>query len=221
MSALDVTMTQTEAAQVTSRIKLLLSSITETTDKLIGLIEQAEAGQAWQALGYASWTAYVAAEFRESLAGLARAERIPIVEKLSSTGMSTRSIAAVTDVGKSTIDRDLHQVSHTGTPALGTDGKVYLRNGRPTAAGMVDLAGDVPPVRPKPRRRPLPDAYRDAFEDLEKALGRLERLTGDERFAGNRERLAERYVAGRWPELIGRVAVVAAALCPGVNDAGT
>lgn len=233
MSALDIAMTETEAKQITSRIKLLVSSITEATDKVVSLIEQAEAGRAWRALGYPSWTAYVAEEFSAAVAGLARAERVPITAKLAETGMPVRAIASVTGISVGTVHNDIvtagvqrlntcpiEEVSSSPERPIttGMDGKTYVRNGRPTAVGMRDLADAVPPVRPKSRRRPLPDAYRDAFEDLEKALGRLERLTADDRFEDNRERLSERYETARWPELIGRVAVVAAALHPGVSD---
>lgn len=243
MSTLDIAMTETEARQVTSRIKLLVNSIADTWDKVVGLIEQAQTGKAWQALGYPSWTAYVAEEFSGAVAGLARAERVPITAKLAETGMPIRAIASVVGVGKSTITRDLdEQVSRTGTPVqragvqhlntsipetvntsspkpiTGMDGKEYVRNGRPTAAGMRDLAGAVPEVRRASRRRPLPDAYWDAVYDLDKALRRLEKLTADDRFDGNRERLAEQHSAERWPELIGRLALIAAALHPGVAD---
>lgn len=44
---------------------------------------------------------------------------------------------------------------------------------------------------PKPRRRPLPDAARDAGWDLRRAVERLERITADDRFATNREQVAD------------------------------
>ena len=75
MSALAVPMSADEAKRVTDRIRLLIGSIADHTGKVVGLIRQAEAGSAWHALDYPSWTAYVAAEFGEVLAGLARAER--------------------------------------------------------------------------------------------------------------------------------------------------
>lgn len=49
-----------------------------------------------------------------------------------------------------------------------------------------------PPVAPperKPRRRPLPDVYQDAFWELQKAVERLERLHRDDRFPANRHGL--------------------------------
>ena len=93
--------------------------------------------------------------------------------------MSTRAIASVTGVSNATVSRDRAGVANQ-TPVTGLDGKVYVRRGRPTSEGMQELAESVPAVR---RRRPLPDAYRDALATLEKTLARLERLHADDRFA--------------------------------------
>lgn len=202
MSALEVVMTESEATQTTARIKLLLSTITETTEKVVGLIEKAEAGRAWEVLGYPSWTAYVAAEFAESLAGLQRAERIPVVQKLSGTGMSTRSIAAVTGVSVGTVHSDVNasgvqslntSIAEVGDATIGTDGKSYprprsasfLASGKPDAATVEEFGRSVPQSAPRPRRKPLDRAYRDAVYDLQRAVERLQRLTGDDRFAAN------------------------------------
>lgn len=191
MSALEIPMTETEAKQTTARIKLLVSTITETIEKTVLLIERAEAGRAWEILGYTSWTAYVAGEFAESLAGLARAERIPIVAKLSGTGMSTRAIGEVVGVSHKTVVGDLRAGGTGGTTSTGTDGKTYprpatfLASGRPDAATVEEFGRSVPRSPRKSPRRPLPVAYRAAVHDLEKSIERLARLTADDRFASN------------------------------------
>ena len=60
------------------------------------------------------------------------------------------------------------------TPKVtGLDGKQYAR---PEPAG--------------PRRKPLPDAARDAGWELRKAVERLTRLAEDDRFPANEERVA-------------------------------
>jgi hypothetical protein len=185
-------MEASEATRVTARIKLLLGSVAETTEKIVSLIEVAEAGKAWRALGYDSWTAYVAAEFTGALEGLARAERIPITAKLSTTGMSTRAIANVVGVSVGTAHNDVVvagvQELNTSQKTIGTDGKTYPRpatflpSGKPDARTTEALGRQLPPVRPKPRRRPLPDQYKNAVYDLEKAVDRLARLQSDDRF---------------------------------------
>ena len=55
MSALQ-TITETEARSLTVRIR-------EAVDDLWRLVYEAHTRQAWQVLGYVSWTAYVGAEF--------------------------------------------------------------------------------------------------------------------------------------------------------------
>ncbi|MFD9047635.1 hypothetical protein [Streptomyces zaomyceticus] len=99
---------------------------------------------------------------------------------------------------------------------------VERTDGKPTAAAVLEtyeqrqqpapdlLAGDdwvqpagpgfeaavTPP--PKPKRRPLPEAFTDAGRDLTRAAERLARLTEDDRFAKNRD-TTHRQV----PELLG------------------
>ena len=205
-------MPATEAKQVTARLKLLLGTLAENTAKVLSLIELAEHGKAWQALGYPSWTAYVRTEFSGAVAGLARAERVPITAKLAEAGMPVRAIAAVTGTSVGTVHNDTVEsgvqrlnTSTPDKPVAGLDGKSYLRNGRPTAGGMQELSDAVPPVRQKPRRRPLPDAYRDAVYDLDKVVRRLEKLHADDRFANNRKALAEQHPAVQLAELTCRI----------------
>jgi transposase len=54
-------------------------------------------------LGYPSWTAYVAGEFSNAQRGLDPQKRVDLVAKLAGLGMSTRAIAPVVGVGKSTL----------------------------------------------------------------------------------------------------------------------
>ncbi|MCU1614703.1 MAG: hypothetical protein JWO98_2243 [Frankiales bacterium] len=68
----------------------------------------------------------------------------------------------------------------TSRTVTGTDGKTY---------------SVPPPTPPKPRRRPLSDAYFDAVYDLEKVLNRLTRLHADDRFLGSRDSLRGRHLA--------------------------
>jgi len=104
-----------DATRRRDRIKLLLSTMTTTTEKIAELLEAAQADGDHRALGYASWTAYVAGEYAESLAGLSAAARRPAVAALAEGGLSTRAIAEIAGVGQSTVGRDL-QVTRSGSP---------------------------------------------------------------------------------------------------------
>lgn len=178
-------MEMSEARTVTVKIKALLASITTTIDKTVDLIEKARAGDAHLAMGYSSWTDYVAGEFADALSGLERAERIPVTAKLTETGMSRRAVSSVLGTSVGTVHSDLGsgvQSLNTCSETTGTDGKKYLRSGRPTASTMADIADRVPEVQKPPRRRPLPDQYRSAVFDLDKIITRMEKLQADDRF---------------------------------------
>lgn len=193
MSIENVDMSPAAARSLTTRIQLLVTTLSETAEKVVTLIEQAESVGAWRALGYANWTAYVTGEFVESLAGLDRAERLPISQKLSATGMSVRAVATITGTSVATAHADIttpgvHDPNTSTSPAVtstvGNDGKSYPRPVLPAVLATVttkDVKLPTPPPR-KSRGRPLPDAYRDAVTDLERVVERLERLHNDDRF---------------------------------------
>ncbi len=104
-----------DAGRRRDRIKLLLSAMTTTTEKIADLLDAAQAEQDHVALGYASWPAYMAGEFADALAGLSAAVRRPAVVALAEGGLSTRAIAEIAGVGQSTVGRDL-QVTRSGSP---------------------------------------------------------------------------------------------------------
>lgn len=77
----------------------------------------------WIALGYESWDAMCAGEYRMGLS-LPRDERPEIVADLRAEGMSTRAIAAATGISDITVRRDLTGASNVA-PVVGMDGKTY------------------------------------------------------------------------------------------------
>jgi hypothetical protein len=188
----------TDASRRRDAIKLLLGSIAETTEKLADLIEAARDGEDHVVLGFASWTAYVAAEFSGLLTGLGTAERRVAVHALSVSGMPTRAIAEVAGVDHSTVVRDQKQVVQDAPPA---DRKVAGRDGKTYTA--------VQPERKPPRRSPLPDSYRRATWELRKSIERLEKLHADDRFQANRKELANNGGANLMVECSMRLAELA------------
>jgi hypothetical protein len=111
------TMTEPEAARLTTKIQLRLDMIADSTELVIPMIEEAKNGSAHQVLGYPSWTAYVADNFGGVLARLTKSERLPFVELMADQGMSTRAIATVVGVSKDTVSRDLRAGVSDETPA--------------------------------------------------------------------------------------------------------
>lgn len=191
-------MTPLDARRLTERISLRLVTVAENLEAVGPLIEQAAAGSAHQALGYKSWTAYVAGEFGDQLTRLAGLDRGSVVDLLTDQQMSARAIAATIGVSASTVDR---QVRHNDAPSPATPGSAQDAvsdtlgvEKSPAANNVVGIDGKTytrptPAPPAKSRRQPLPDAWRDASFRLVKAAETLGRLRGDDRFRANREAL--------------------------------
>lgn len=168
------------ARVLTDVLRDALDDVATKLDGITPVIERSKDEIVYGALGYDTWPAYVRGEFGDQLARLARHNRGSVIELLSAEGMSVRGIESAIDVGKSTIDRHLSQ---SGTPdqaaptpkkTIGNDGKSYTRP-------------EPKPEPKKPRRRPLPESYRDAAWKTLKSVESLSRWHQDDRFDGNRD----------------------------------
>ena len=111
----EAALSEQDARRVTSEIQSELDSMQWSVHKIRRLIEKARDGAAHLALGYRSWTEYVAAEFSDPAGGpatkLTRDDRKKLVVQLSAMGMSTRAIGSVVGVDNSTVHRDLSGVA--------------------------------------------------------------------------------------------------------------
>lgn len=115
-------MPEAEAARLTNRITLIAGTIREGMEKLQGLVAEAKAGNAHVALGYPSWTAYLADVLGKEPMRLDRAERQELVGYLAGEGMSTRAIAPIVGVDNKTVHNDLKRTAgpvEISTPARG------------------------------------------------------------------------------------------------------
>jgi transposase-like protein len=199
--------TEQEARALTDRIKVAVEGTWL-------LIQEAYTSRTWAALGYETWDAYCATEFGTARLRLPREERQEVVASLRESGLSTRAIASATGVSQMQVSRDLRTSGEPNvSPVTGTDGKTYaavrpapeprqedddLLDGddwvQPAGPGFEQAV--TPP--PKPKRRPLPEAFTDAGRDLARAAERLDRLTHDDRFTKNRDTTHHQL-----PELLG------------------
>ncbi len=105
-----------DAERLDRRIRLMAQTTRENFEKVGRLLDEAKNGRVHEALGFKSWTAYVA----DALGGqlqLTGEARQAMVQVLAGEGMSVRAIATATGVSKSTVDRDIAQVSQNGTDA--------------------------------------------------------------------------------------------------------
>lgn len=182
------TLTEAEAQRLTNQVRLLLSSMLDQRDKVVGLIREARARHAYTAMGYPSWTAYVADEFADAIPRLSRDEQIALTVELAEMGMSTRAIAPVVGLSRATVARDIHNsgVSHETPPkvAAGTqeevDGSADSRfNSEATSstrAPVTGLDGKVYKMPERPRLASVPaesapvlDGAAAEFANAEKA----------------------------------------------------
>lgn len=173
-------MTEQDAQRLTERIRLTAHNYAEARTKLQELVTEAKSGNAHLALGYASWTAYLADVLGEEPMRLARGERQEMVQMLSAEGVSREAIATITGVAERTIQRDMQEETFVSpSKVTGLDGKTYTR---PEPAE---------PIQPK--RTPLPEQYFNAIYDLGKLIDRIERLTEDDRFGRNKKELQTKH----------------------------
>jgi hypothetical protein len=125
------------AQQLDTDIRNLARQAHIVLDALVALVAEAKASNIHETLGFPSWTAYLA----DALDGqwqLERDKRGEIVKYLAQQGMSQRAIAAVTNLSKSTVNRELAQVSQLGQLITGLDGKTYPRLDPPVPDGTPD-----------------------------------------------------------------------------------
>ncbi|WP_270263983.1 hypothetical protein [Kocuria marina] len=137
MSALvDSNLLDTEAA------RRLTHEITDGLENVHGLIVRAWEGQAWRALGYPSWDAWIDENFRGLQLRPPREQREEVVQSMRESGMSIRAISSAVDLGRGTVERALSGGSGVpnGTPhnptdeaesaVVGLDGKSYSPSSR-------------------------------------------------------------------------------------------
>lgn len=97
------------ARDLTDKIKL-------TVEGAWQLIKQAYETRAWASLGYSSWDDYCTREFGHVRLRLPREDRQETIVSLRDAGLSIRAISVATGNSKTTIQKDLGQVSRIGTP---------------------------------------------------------------------------------------------------------
>lgn len=103
------------ARRLTERIRLNVVAVRDGVEKLQALLEEAKEGNVHVALGYPSWTAYIAEVMGDEPLRLSRDDRREIVHYLTGEGMSARAIGSALGISKNTVTED-RQVSQVGTP---------------------------------------------------------------------------------------------------------
>ncbi len=209
-----------ERAPTADEARALTEKITSALEVAWDLVEKAYNQRVWVALGYTSWDSYCASEFGAARLRVPREEQSDVVASLRQAGLSTRGIAAVTGMSKSSVSRALPGVPNgapeTQTPPVtGTDGKKYrVVIEKPATTYMTVQAKTIkqPPLIVKPvvhtvereaiqwsdRRSAIVAGgeelqYRREVGTLTRTVGALERLHVGEWLESNRAVLADRY----------------------------
>ncbi len=139
------------ATRLDKRIRLMASTVRENLVKIAELVDEAKAGQVHVALGFSSWTAYLA----DAIGGqieLSTDSRRAVVELLAGEGMSNRAIAAAVGVTEGTVRNDKVRSDYAPEPVTGLDGKTY--SPRPW-----------PKLTREPERDPEPDPVEDDVDE--------------------------------------------------------
>lgn len=203
----------TSAERRATKIGLRLDTSAENFEAAMEMMRAAIRDRDDLALGYRSPGDYLSDRFGGKLARLGVDLRREVVRELTEAGLSTRAIAPVVGISHMTVTRDLESGVTDVTPAPQTpepaaggeavtgsgqapEGEVTpgdmpppVRATRPPVTG-IDGKTYTAPAPAKAKRRPLPDAARDAGWDLRKSVERLERLVADDRFGSNKEQVA-------------------------------
>jgi len=134
--------TSDEAQRLTQRIRLVAQTLSENIDKLKLLVAEARESNAYAALGYPSWTAYLADVLGETPLRLEREVRQELVAELSAQGMSTRAIAPIVGASQRTVAGDVSKIAH-----LADDGDLPAYDAETGEVIEAELV-DPEPVRP-------------------------------------------------------------------------
>ncbi|MDN6759009.1 MAG: hypothetical protein L0L76_10450 [Yaniella sp.] len=207
------TMSEQDARKITERIRIVAHNYTEAKANLIELVQKAKDGNAHEALGYPSWTAYLAEALGDEPMRLARDERQEMVKVLSAEGMSTRAIAPVIGTTHTTVRRDLEAGGTNVPPQPRSDaellaGTEWLPEAVEDEPRFTDEPGHIQPVtgtitgmdgktytRPEPKEQPKPKAeaitsqFSSVIVDLNRVLDRFHRISTNDNFQRNKSQI--------------------------------
>lgn len=189
------------AEKLDGRIRRLAKQAGDQLVQVGKLLDEARLGRIHEALGFSSWTAYVS----DTLGGqlqLSGEARVAMVALMAGEGMSLRAIAAATGVSKSTVDRDLSQLSHDGTDGGADDPESTVPqrdSSTPVPDTSMGLDGKTRrKPKPRPKKKPAPEpepepevverrpqlrtVFRANIEEIDKLYQQTHRLGIDPRW---------------------------------------
>lgn len=182
------------------RIRLTATSFMEARDKMSSLLVEAQREGDHETMGYRSWPEYIAALFSDTpLMRLSRDERKVIVADLAEQGMSSRAIAPVVGASFKTVARDIESVSvDTDAPRTVKSIDGIERTFQPRPATTPTTAdhdtGENADDR-KPKAEAITAQFNSAVVDLNRLMDRLHRITEQDAYTRNADKIATLYKA--------------------------
>lgn len=182
------------------RIRLTATSFMEARDKMSSLLVEAQREGDHETMGYRSWPEYIAALFSDTpLMRLSRDERKVIVADLAEQGMSSRAIAPVVGASKSTVAADIESVQdRTDAPRTVKSIDGIERTFQPRPATTPTTAdhdtGENADDR-KPKAEAITAQFNSAVVDLNRLMDRLHRITEQDAYTRNADKIATLYKA--------------------------
>lgn len=210
----------TDAERRALKISLRLDAIADNYEAVMPMIREALELGDHLALGYRSPGEYLRDRFGASLSRLPIPVRQAAVKELTDAGLSTRAIAPIFGVSHKTIVKDTQVVpevppepiresirrgldqASAGVTVRRDDLIVNHETGEildaPEPRKVTGLDGKSY-TRPEPKapralpRRAISDQFFDAVFDMEQAIKRVHRLTEDDRWGQNAEKVAAKH----------------------------
>lgn len=167
--AVATTFSEAEARELTEELKSDYGAIRSK-------IDAAWRGRIWTALGYDSWQDYLDVEFIDVTLRPPKELEAQVISELRAAGMSTRGIAAATDLSQPTIRRRLSE----STGSSDSVDRVIGLDGRERPAKMPKKPSDTQAAAPERPEREIVDA--EIIEDRDTSNGHA---TGGNRLAGD------------------------------------
>lgn len=183
------------------RIRLTATSFMEARDKMSSLLVEAQREGDHETMGYRSWPEYIAALFSDTpLMRLSRDERKVIVADLAEQGMSSRAIAPVVGASRDTVQKDIRSSGRNLPDAPRTvksiDGIERTFHPRPatTPTTAAHDTGENADDR-KPKAEAITAQFNSAVVDLNRLMDRLHRITEQDAYTRNADKIATLYKA--------------------------
>ena len=182
------------------RIRLTATSFMEARDKMSSLLVEAQREGDHETMGYRSWPEYIAALFSDTpLMRLSRDERKVIVADLAEQGMSSRAIAPVVGANPKTVQRDIASATNVADAprtVKSIDGIERTFQPRPAATPTTadHDTGENADDR-KPKAEAITAQFNSAVVDLNRLMDRLHRITEQDAYTRNADKIATLYKA--------------------------